>query len=80
MTGGEFKTEADGRSDITTASQEKLMLESAPILRSLIVKVDLYVKLPAAVVPEMVTRESELSVSSPLVLLQVKSTETGVLT
>ena len=53
------------------------MLESVLILRSLMLRVDLYVRLLTAVAAEMVTRESD--VSRLLFLLQVKSTEMGVL-
>ena len=53
------------------------MLESVLILRSLILRLDLYVRLLTAVAAEIVTRESD--VSALLFLLQVNSTETGVL-
>ena len=48
--------------------------------RSLIVRVELYDRPETGVVSEIVILESESLVISPLVLLQVKSTETGVLT
>ena len=68
----------DTGSDPTIASQIQFMLASALIVRLLMRKVDLYVRLSTAVAAEIATRESD--VSALLFLLQVKSTETGVLT